>query len=202
MRSCEYRKTDVNVGERASKRTTARAKMTERRLVCVPVGDEESLRNARWVARRVPPASEVWDPLDRWHERFRVQWDRPEHINVLELRTAVMALRHCARSRHCWDTRVLCFTDSLVTLGVLTKGRSSSRALLGLARSAAAMQLVLGLRPYWRHIETHRNHADGPSRGFPIGHAPAWAADAGTWNSRTRRSRTLRAAAGNPVLPG
>ena len=129
----------------------------------------------RWVSRRVPPASKTWDSLDRWHERFRVKWDRPEHINVLELRTAVLGLRHLARARGCWDRRILCFTDSLVTLGVLAKGRSSSPVLLGLARAAAAMQLVLGLRPYWRHIETDRNHADGPSRGFPLGHAPAWA---------------------------
>ena len=71
--------------------------------------------------------------------------------------------------------RHLIFTDSLVTLGVLAKGRSSSWELLCLAREAAAIQLVLGLRPYFRYIETDRNIADGPSRGFALGHAPPWA---------------------------
>eukprot|EP00972_Heterocapsa_arctica_P059734 8809331-Heterocapsa_arctica.AAC.1 len=37
--------------------------------------------------------------------------------------------------------------------------------------------MVCGIRLYLRYIDTARNHADGPWRGFPIGHAPAWAAD-------------------------
>ena len=29
--------------------------------------------------------------------------------------------------------------------------------------------LATGIRVYWRYIRTNRNHADGPSRGEPIG---------------------------------
>ena len=115
--------------------------------------------------------------MSRWAERLRVKWSRLEHNNIGELRIAVMALKHLARAEKNWDPRFLCFTDALVSLGVLTKGRSSSWPLLRLAREAAAYQLVLNLRPYWRYIETDRNVADGPSRGFGLGHAPPWAGE-------------------------
>ena len=107
---------------------------------------------------------------------------------------AVLALKRMGRDRSMWGKRLLCFTDSLVTLGVLTKGRSSSWPLLRLAREAACYQLVLGLRPYWRYIETDRNIADGPSRGFGLGHAPPWAAAAerGLQEELRRRARAAR----------
>ena len=44
------------------------------------------------------------------------------------------------------------------------------------ARMAAAAQLAFGLRPYLRWVESKRNMADGPSRGYPIGVAPEWVA--------------------------
>lgn len=126
----------------------------------------------RWVKQRAPTASMSWNPIRRWFEVFRVKWRRLEHNNIGELRIAVMSLRHIARSRKNWSRRHLIFTDSLVTLGALAKGRSSSWPLLRLTGEAAALQLILDLRPYWRYIETDRNVADGPSRGYGVGHAP------------------------------
>lgn len=114
----------------------------------------------------------VMDPARRWFEVFRVKWRRLEHNNIGELRIAVMTLRHIARSRRNWSCRHLIFTDSMVMLGALAKGRSSSWPLLRLTPEAAVLQLVLDLRPYWRYIETDRNVADGPSRGYGVGHAP------------------------------
>ena len=142
-----------------------------------------------WVKRRAPTAAKSWDDLGRWHKRFRTTWSRIEHNNIGELRIAVMSLRHLARAAKNWGKRFLLFTDSLVTLGVLSKGRSSSWPLLRLAREAAAYQLVLNLRPYWRYIETDRNLADGPSRGFGLGHAPPWAKDRDRELEEHRRAR-------------
>ena len=128
--------------------------------------DEDEEAQRKWVLQRSPPIAECWDPLSRWRERFRVSWSRLEHNNIGELRIAILALKHMSRSRHFWEKRALLFTDSLVVLGVLTKGRSSSWPLLRLARQAAPIAAVLQVRPIWRHVETTRNHADGPSRGF------------------------------------
>jgi hypothetical protein len=129
-----------------------------------------------WEKTRPPTAQPSWDVLPRWHEVVRTKWNQLLHNNILELKIAVMALKHLARSRKHWSKRVLLFTDSMVTLGVLVTGRSSSWPLLRLARMAAALQLAFDVRPYWRYIETARNVADGPSRGFGIGHAQPWAA--------------------------
>lgn len=62
----------------------------------------------------------------------------------------------------------------MVSIGVLNKGRSPSWPLLRLARQATAVQLICEIRPYLRYVESKRNHADGPSRGFNVGVAPAW----------------------------
>ncbi len=64
------------------------------------------------------------------------------------------------------------FTDSLVSLGVFLKGRSSSRPLLRLARKAAAITLGPSMRRHLRGVESGRNVADGPSRGHGVGPAP------------------------------
>ena len=134
----------------------------------------EHALDGEYLMAKAPSINEAWDPLERWSETFRVRWKGHEHNNIGELRTLILALRHLARSSGSWDKRVLLITDSLVSLGVLAKGRSASWPLLRLARQAAALVMTIGIRPYYRYVESKRNHADGPSRGSPIGVAPAW----------------------------
>ena len=81
-------------------------------------------------------------------------------------------MRYLARSRKCWNRKFLCFTDSMVVLGALGKGRSSSPPLLRLCRRAAAMRLILGIRIFLRYVASEVNVADWPSRGGPVGVAP------------------------------
>ena len=136
------------------------------------VGAEEA--DEQWRMKRVPSIGTCWDPLERWKETFRVRWRTSEHNNIGELRTVILALRHVNRSNRAWDSRILMITDSLVSLGVLAKGRTSSWPLLRLARQGAALTMAFGFRVYYRYVESKRNYADGPSRGFPLGVAPAW----------------------------
>ena len=63
-------------------------------------------------------------------------------------------------------------TDSKVCIGVILKGRSRSPALNLVARRLAAYILGCQLTVYVRWIPSQRNHADGPSRGYPPGQAP------------------------------
>ena len=97
------------------------------------------------------------------------KWDREEHNNILEARGVVAVLRHLSRSSPAWHKRVLIFTDSLVTLGCLGKGRSSARGLLRVCRQAAAIQLACRIRLYLRWVPSERNLADAPSRGGGVG---------------------------------
>jgi hypothetical protein len=121
---------------------------------------------------RAPSVSAEFMRPGLWSLTLRGLWKVREHINYLEMRTAVILLRHLSRCRRFWGTRILVFLDSLVSLGVLAKGRSSSWPLLRLARQAAAPQLVLQIRFHGRHVRSALNAADGPSRQEAVGAAP------------------------------
>ena len=97
------------------------------------------------------------------------KWGIEEHQNVLEARTAVQVLRRMSRDEKAWGKRVLIVSDSLVTIGCVSKGRSSSRPLLKVARMAGVIQLVCKVRPYFRWVASETNLADGPSRGEGVG---------------------------------
>ncbi len=88
----------------------------------------------------------------------------PEHINCLELRTAGYALNWALRHVCPLDSRFLLLTDSTAALGALTKGRSSSFALLRCVRRVSATLLATGVRPLYRYVESEANPADRPSR--------------------------------------
>ena len=138
-----------------------------------------------------PPAElpSCWLEVSRWTIAVSGGWDKEEHQNILECRTAVLALRRLARISRAWNRKVLIAVDSLVTLGVLARGRSSSPALLRLARQAAVVQLVAGIKPVWRWVASHHNFADGPSRREAIGLAKDTAAKA---EKKALPRRTLR----------
>ena len=93
----------------------------------------------------------------------------PEHVNILETREALASLLDFADQPDSFGKRVLMLSDSQVAIGVLSKGRSSSRPLNRLARRAAARRLAFQIVPIWRYVPTHRNHADALSRNLPLG---------------------------------
>ena len=76
-----------------------------------------------------------------------------------------MAARHASRETSSWDEKILVLTDSRVTQGAFSKGRSSSPVLLRLCRLLVSLGLELRMKIRWHFISTNRNYADGPSRG-------------------------------------
>jgi len=103
-------------------------------------------------------------------------WSHEEHNNVLEARAALMVLRHVARRPSGYKKRVLVFTDSLVTLGIFEKGRSSAPVFLHLCRRAVAVVVSSRMLVYWRYVPSELNYSDGPSKGEPPGVAKDTAA--------------------------
>ena len=94
-----------------------------------------------------------WKPLRAY--RFA----RPNHINVLECH-ARKTLMNLAPM----NSRVVCFQDSLVTLGATSKGRSSSHALNSVLRQDMALQIAKNIYPVGVHCPTWALRADDPSR--------------------------------------
>lgn len=90
------------------------------------------------------------------------------HINEKEIIAARVALSKAVEriGSAAAGKQLLALTDSLVALGVLSKGRASSPQLLRAQRCIASVQLSSGIIPIWRYVTSELNAADGPSRAL------------------------------------
>ncbi|KAI0558954.1 hypothetical protein FGB62_177g010 [Gracilaria domingensis] len=102
----------------------------------------------------------------KWTTAFVHRWRRQEHINALEAHTAVLALEWAA-SFNVTGLRMLVLSDSMVTIGALQKGRSSSHLLCLLCRRFTAISVSHDLEPLLAHVPSDYNPADGSSRPGP-----------------------------------
>eukprot|EP00969_Alexandrium_andersonii_P197201 8712423-Alexandrium_andersonii.AAC.1 len=93
-----------------------------------------------------PPPGSAWRVAERWHMLFHGTWEHEEHNNVLEARAAGMVVRRLLRARGNLGSKVLVFTDSMVTLGVLCRGRSSVPVFLHICRQVLAACMAGRLR--------------------------------------------------------
>ena len=97
-----------------------------------------------------------------------------EHINTIEARIVLLAIRRACRLRTNVRRRILVLSDNMLSCLVIDKGRSRSFALNSIARRAGAYQLLVGTAVRVRYLETDRNPADEGSRRFgdhPAKHA-------------------------------
>jgi hypothetical protein len=90
-----------------------------------------------------------------WSTIIQHRWRFKEHILL-----ALIWITSCKLTDH----RITLFTDSQVSLGVLTKGRTSAHTLLSVHKTVAALCLAAGLALVPAFVPTHLNPADGPSR--------------------------------------
>jgi len=99
-----------------------------------------------------------------WRVIVSSAWRDDEHINVLELRAALLAVHHAMTYPSSLCSRVYLLLDSTVAFFSLWKGRSSSPALLLVLRKVSALLLAGGisLMPGW--LPSASNPADAPSR--------------------------------------
>jgi hypothetical protein len=125
------------------------------------------LRRAVAPATTVPGVLSVVDapvPLHAVTEIVSSRWRWGEHINMLEMRAAHVAVRWVLRHALSGGMRVSLWSDSSVVVGVLRKGRSCSTALNRLMRALASDLLRgnIALDVDW--VSSALNPADAPSR--------------------------------------
>ena len=110
---------------------------------------------------RASVPSSLW----RWRVVAGWQWSlSKEHINSLELRAILTALKCRIEHQHHFNVRLIHLTDSLVCLHCLTRGRSSSRRLRRTMSRINALLLASNAQPLWGYVHTDQNPADKPSR--------------------------------------
>jgi hypothetical protein len=100
----------------------------------------------------------------RWSTIVSSRWERPEHINVLEVRAVSTAVRWMLSYPTSVSRRLLVLSDSLVAVYATSKGRTSSPPLLRRLRSLSCLVLAAGLQLCLRWIRSANNPADEPSR--------------------------------------
>lgn len=111
------------------------------------------------VARSsVDPAS--W----RWKVVMSYAWKETQHINVLETVAVLDLLRKLGRESGTQNFRRMVLIDNQAALGVIAKGRSSSRAMMAPLRRISALLVAGNVRLVLGWVRTDWNPADGPSR--------------------------------------
>eukprot|EP00439_Symbiodinium_sp_Y106_P057394 s126_g8.t1 len=101
----------------------------------------------------------------QWFETRVWAWPRRNHINVLESEAALQVYRDLCRAGG--DLRFNAITDSSVTLGSHSKGRSSALLLGPSLRKAGAILVAGGLYPASHFSPTRLNPSDDPTRDQP-----------------------------------
>ena len=107
-----------------------------------------------------------------WKVRRSWAWRDRVHINLLESRAILCALRD--RARRGTSIRFVHGVDSFVSLGAMVKGRTSSTRLLPLVKQSAALQIAFDLYPSFLFCPTRLNTSDDPTRSVQLRPASKW----------------------------
>ena len=155
-------------GHFGSKTTTERAKsLVEKLLTMVSQKGEDLMIQAsseelsRYQRLRMSIPARLW----KWGTVASWKWtgDR-EHINSLELRAVLTALRWRLERHKKVQVKFVHLLDSMVGLHALSRGRSSSKRLRRTVLRINALLLATRSQGVWTYVHTHQNPADAPSR--------------------------------------
>ena len=106
-------------------------------------------------------------PAKLWKWKAVASWrwtGNPEHINVLEMRATLTALRWRIERHKQLHKKFIHLVDSMVTLRSLSRGRSSSKKLRRTLLRINALLLASKCQSVWTYVHTKQNPADAPSR--------------------------------------
>ena len=113
----------------------------------------------------LPPHLWSWKVVCGWHWKYNIDPEGPrDHINRLELRSVLTSIRWRVQKQQLRNKRFLHMGDSLVSLHVLNKGRSSSRQLRSIVQKISALLLLSHSLVILGYVESSVNPADAPSR--------------------------------------
>ena len=124
--------------------------------------ESENVPKFHRLRASIPARLWQWKSVASW--RWRPGTKNVEHINKLELRAFLTALKWRIAKSKCCRTRFLHLLDSAVCLCAINKGRSSSRKLTPIMRQISTYCLAYGLSPLLAYVSTDTNPADRPSR--------------------------------------
>ena len=99
-----------------------------------------------------------------WRSTFKTRWTSPEHINSLELRSILLAVKFHVNNLKKSNCRIFHITDSYVCMSIIGKGRTSSGKLGHCLKQLNALLLLFNLYLVVGHVESRENPTDDASR--------------------------------------
>jgi hypothetical protein len=142
-------------------------KLVHKLLTLVSVkGEDIALQAAsddlvKYHRLRASVPAKLW----RWYTAASWKWTgEKEHINVLEMRAVLTALRWRLERHKKVHVKFVHLVDSLVAMHSLSRGRSSSRKLRRTILKINALLLATKSQSVWAYVHTKDNPADAPSR--------------------------------------
>lgn len=120
----------------------------------------EPLPNAHRFRTSVPAALWQWETICSWGWRSR----STERINKLEIRALYTGLKWRIARQKVTGSKIHHLIDSMVSLQILNKGRTSSRRLRNITRKISALLVSARLFLILSYVATDKNPADRPSR--------------------------------------
>ena len=127
-------------------------------------GCDVRISTGQIMGQKTPTHASVRAWWWQWKHLFKVKWNFSSHINFLEMKMILLTLLWKARSPSKVNKRWLHLEDSLVSLYILSKGRTSSLVLQPLARQIGAIQLAMGSMLIHGHVGSAENPTDAASR--------------------------------------
>ena len=112
----------------------------------------------QWPRR--PVNVEYW----RWRTVIKIHWKWKAHINELEARGALAALKWRTRSRAGLGQRWLHLVDSFIVIAVMSRKRSTSKILNRVIKKFAILELASFTQCVFAFTCSHENPSDAPSR--------------------------------------
>ena len=119
----------------------------------------EDLTKYQRIRASIPAKLWRWKTVASW------KWTGdPEHINALEMRATLTALRWRLERHKKVHVKFVHLVDSLVAMHSLSRGRSSSRKLRRTILRINSLLLATRSQAVWTYVHTKQNPADAPSR--------------------------------------
>ena len=112
----------------------------------------------RWPRNHIPANWWSWNPV------LDTKFSHEEHINALEMRSDLLALRWRLRVAGNVGTRAIHLMDSQVSLGALAHGRSPSAAVAPIIEKIGALTIGGSMVQHCAYTHTNDNPADAGSR--------------------------------------
>ena len=164
----------LHVPGRPRRRTRLEKSLGDTRLSpaqsCVENRDFEEVRDDA----AVPPLADAWAEPSRWKTLFERVWsNKEEHINSKEARVMLTGLRRASRIPACHGSKLLSFSDSLVSCCAFDRGRGRGAERTGwamkhLAQRSAALQIACNNNWCVRHLELQRNFGESVGRRLQL----------------------------------